>query len=516
MKKLLSLLLILTMLVPFAALAQEEHVSSKDTLVIAMSAEPGKLNPFYTDSATLKRTYVQIFDQLFNYDEVSANIVNNAVESYAFDEGYTGITLTLRKDIVFHNGVPATAEDLKYTFKYLSENSLGRTMDYINFDDVTIVDEYSVHVGLNYSYSALLDCLVKVSLICKSASEEMGDEYDRAPIGSGPYKFASWVSGDRIVLEANEDYWKYKPAIKNIIIRIITEQAVQYIELITGGIDVAMDPLPADVLDVMENGDGSLEVVNGGQVALYFINLNYNSDNEAMKNKTVRQAIAYAINHEDIATVFGSGMTKPAYSQLPSGVFGYNEAYNENPRYPYDPEKAMEMLAEAGYGDGLTLRMINNSNAVFGSIAEVLQNQLAKVGITLEINTYDSATAADMQENGNDYDILINLVNINGDPIVSPFGTHFDPTKGILGGRNKSKNFEDPDTEKVSGLLLQLKQSFDKDERYEITQAIMDEMLEYCWFIPVFETGVFALQVSNLKDYMKVVNYDFFGPAYFE
>ena len=516
MKKLLSFFLILAMLVPFAATAQDVHTSSKDTLVIAMSSEPGKLNPFYTDSATLKRTYVQIFDQLFNYDEVSANIVCNAVESYTFDEGYTGITLKLRPDIVFHNGVPATSEDLAYTFKYLSENSLGKTMDYINFEDVTIVDEYTVHVGLKYPYSALLDCLVKVSLICKSAAEEMGESYERAPIGSGPYKFVSWVAGDRIMLEANQDYWKYTPAIKNLIIRIITEQAVQYIELMTGGIDVAMDPLPADVLDVIEHGDGSIEAVNGGQVAIYFINLNYNSDNEAMKNKTVRQAISYAINHDDIATVFGAGMAKSSYSLLPSGVFGYNAEYDANPAYPYDPAKAIELLKEAGYGDGLTLRMINNSNAVFGSIAEVLQNQLAQVGITLDIKTYDSATAADMQENGNDYDILINMVNINGDPIVSPLGTHYDPTKGIMGGRNKSKNANDPDTAVVNDLILQLKQTFDTDARYQIIQDIMKEMMEYCWYIPVFETGVYALEVSNLENYMKVVNYDFFGPAYFE
>lgn len=107
-------------------------------MTIAMSSEPASLNPFYTDSASLKRIYVQVFDQLFNYNEKSENIVCNAVESYQFDEDFMGITLTLRKDIVFHNGTPATSKDLQYTFKYLSQNSLGKTMDYINFNDVTI------------------------------------------------------------------------------------------------------------------------------------------------------------------------------------------------------------------------------------------------------------------------------------------------------------------------------------------------------------------------------------------
>ncbi len=514
MKRVLCVLMVLVMLLGISAAAESLPSSTKDTLVIAMQSDVASLNPFYTDSATLKRIYVQVFDQLFNYQEKSENIVCNAVESYAFDEDYMGISLTLRKDIVFHNGTPATSKDLQYTFEYLRNNSLGKTMDYINFDDVTIVDDYTVHVGLNYKYSALLDCLVKVSLIPKDACEEMGDAYARAPIGSGPYKFKNWVAGDRIELVANENYWKYQPPIKNIIVRIITEKAVQYIELLTGGIDVAMDPLPADVLDAITTKPEGIEVVNGGQVAIYFINFNYNSENEAMKNKQVRQAISYAINHEDAAAVFGAGMTAPSYSLLPSGVFGYNAEYDKNPRYPYDPEKAKEMLAEAGYGDGLTLRVI--CSPMYSSIAEVVQNQLAKVGVTLDIKTYDEATAADMQENGNDYDLNFGMVNINGDPIVSPFGTHFDPDKGVMGGRNKSKNAADPDTAKVKELLLQLKQTFDFDERYAIMQDIMDEMMEYCWVMPVFETGVYALKNTHLQNYMKVVNYDFFGPAYFD
>ena len=514
MKKFLTMFLCLVVMLSTCAVADTVPKSSRDTLTIAMSSEPASLNPFYTDSAYLKRIYVQVFDQLFNYNEKSENIVCNAVESYQYDEDFMGITLTLRKDIVFHNGTPATSKDLQYTFKYLSQNSLGKTMDYINFNDVTIVDDYTVHVGMNYPYSALLVCLVKVSLIPMDACEEMGDDFGRAPVGSGPYKFVSWTAGDRIVLKANDNYWKYTVPIKNLIVRIITEKAVQYIELLTGGIDVAMDPLPADVLDVIQNKPAGIEVVDGGQVAIYFINLNYNSSFKAMKNKQVRQAIAYAINHEDVAAVFGANMTAPSYSLLPSGVFGYNEAYDQNPRYPYDPEKAKAMLADAGYADGMTLRVI--CEPTYSEIAEVVQNQLAKVGVTLNIVTYDSATAADMQENGNDYDLNFGMVNINGDPIVSPFGTHFDPSKGVMGGRNKSKNNEDPDTARVKELLLQLKQTFDYDARYAAMQDIMEEMLEYCWVIPVFETGVYALQSDALENYMKVVNYDFFGPAYFK
>ena len=516
MKRIVTLLLSLALLLMPFAIADEGHTSSRDTLTIAGSSEPGSLNPFYTDGANLKRAYVQIFDQLFNYNEVSANIVPNAVESYEFDEDYLGITMKLREDIVFHNGVPATSEDLAYTFKYLSQNSLGLTMDYINFDDVTIIDEYTVHIGMNYAYSAMLDSMVKVSLIPKGAAEELGDDFGRNPVGSGPYKFVSWTPGDRIVMVANENYWKYQVPIKNLVYRFITERAVMYIELLTGGIDVALDPLAADVAEVMEGGNPDFEVVNGGNVSIYWVIMNYNSENEAMKNKNVRQAIAYAVNHEDLAAIYSTSLAKPVYSHLPSGVFGYNPEYDENPRYPYDPDKAKEILAAEGYGDGLTLRMITESSEVYQQQAEVLQNQLAKVGITLDIHTYDAATAADMTEKGNDYDITIGMVNINGDPVVSPFGTHYDPTKGVLGGRNKAKNAEDPNAARLNEYIQELKETFDYDARYAVVQKITDEMLENCWHIPTFQTSVFALKTVALQNYMKVVNYDFFGPSYFK
>ena len=115
-----------------------------------------------------------------------------------------------------------------------------------------------------------------------------------------------------------------------------------YIELLTGGIDVALDPLAADVAEVMEGGNPDFEVVNGGNVSIYWVIMNYNSENEAMKNKNVRQAIAYAVNHEDLAAIYSTSLAKPVYSHLPSGVFGYNPEYDENPRYPYDPDKAKD------------------------------------------------------------------------------------------------------------------------------------------------------------------------------
>ena len=494
-----------------------QAVSSKDTIIMASNVEPATLDPSGLDSASIKRVYCQVFDQLFRYDGSSANIVPYAVESYEMDEDNLGITLHLRKDIVFHNGDKADADDLVFTFAHYKGSSIGSTLDFINFDDVTKTDDYSVHVGLNYSFGALLDSLVKVSLFSERATTEKGEKFGQEPVGSGPYKFVKWVSGDNITLEANEDYWNGAPAIKNMIIRLISEQSVQMIELEAGTIDVALDPLNSDVADLLNKGSENLKVNSGGEVVVVFMACNYESESGIMKDKRVRQAIAYAINTEDVAAVAYDGTGKGATGLIPPGVMGYDESLKENSVLTTaDVDKAKALLAEAGYPDGLTLTMVNANVITYTRAAEVIQNQLAKIGITLDITTYDDATSSSMQEGDFKEDLCIRLVNINGDPIVSPYGTHFEPAKGVVGGRNVSKNANDPETEELQKTIDELKVTFDQDKKEELLKEAQKICNENMWWIPLCFASLNEIQNTSLKGNMKVVNYEYMNKAYFE
>ncbi|WP_215697518.1 ABC transporter substrate-binding protein [Clostridium sp. MCC353] len=492
-------------------------VSAKDTIIMASNVEPATLDPSGLDSASIKRVYCQVFDQLFRYDGSSANIVPYAVESYEMDDDNLGITLHLRKDIVFHNGDKADADDLVFTLAHYKGSSIGATLDFINFDDVTKTDDYSVHVGLNYSFGALLDSLVKVSLFSESATTEKGGKFGQEPVGSGPYKFVKWVSGDNITLEANEDYWNGAPAIKNMIIRLISEQSVQMIELEAGTIDVALDPLNSDVADLLSKGSETLKVNSGGEVVVLFMACNYESESGIMKDKRVRQAIAYAINTEDVAAVAYDGTGKGATGLIPPGVLGYDESLKEGSVLTAsDIDKAKALLSEAGYPDGVTLTMVNANVITYTRAAEVIQNQLAKIGITLDITTYDDATASSMQEGDFKEDLCIRLVNINGDPIVSPYGTHFEPAKGVVGGRNVAKNANDPETEELQKTIDELKVTFEPDKKVELLKEAQKICNENMWWIPLSFASLNEIQNTSLKGNMKVVNYEYMNKAYFE
>lgn len=496
---------------------QGETVSSKDTIIMASNVEPATLDPSGLDSAAIKRIYCQVFDQLFRYDGTSAKIVPYVVESYEMDDDNMGITLNLRQDIVFHNGDKADADDLVFTFSHYKGSSIGATLDFINFDDVEKTGDYSVHVGLNYPFGALLDSLVKVSLFSESGTTEKGDNFGQDPIGSGPYKFVEWVSGDNITLVANEDYWNGAPAIKNMIVRLISEQSVQMIELQAGTIDVALDPLNSDVADLLSQGSENLKVNSGGEVVVLFMACNYEPESGIMKDKRVRQAIAYALNTDDIASVAYDGTGKGATGLIPPGVLGYDETLrNDSVLTASNVEKAKELLAEAGYADGLTLTMVNANVITYTRAAEVIQNQLGQIGITLDITTYDDATASSIQEGDFKADLCIRLVNINGDPIVSPYGTHFEPQKGVVGGRNVAKNANDPDTEELQKTIDELKVTFDPDKKVELLKEAQKICNENMWWIPLSFASLNEIQTTSLKGNMKVVNYEYMNKAYFE
>src|SRR5690606_29697230 len=204
-------------------------------------------------------------------------------------------------------------------------------------------------------------------------------------VGTGPFKFVEWIEGERIVLERNDDYWNGPAGVDEVVFRGITEPTARMAELQAGTIDIAV-LLSADDLQTVESDSNLVAAIPETELNVGYIAMH--QDTEPLGNLLVRQAIAHAIDREAIIDAFYGGLGKAATSFIPSTMFGQGDGWP----YDYDPERAMELLAEAGYADGFSTEFwyMPVSRPYYPApqpIAETIATYLADVGIEVELMT---------------------------------------------------------------------------------------------------------------------------------
>ena len=236
MKKKLHLLImaVLSVLLFVSCGGEKETKSSKgevrDTLIVANGADAKSLDPHATNDAPSSKVTVQIYDRLVDQDD-NMNVVPALAESWEQPDGVTTI-FHLRKGVKFHNGEPLTAKDVKFSLDRMkSSPQVSHIIG--TLDRVEIIDDYTVKVITKQPFGALLSHLSHptAAILNEKAVKEYGDSYGQHPVGTGPYKFISWASGDRIILEANPDYFMGETPIKNVIIRAISEAIIELSDL---------------------------------------------------------------------------------------------------------------------------------------------------------------------------------------------------------------------------------------------------------------------------------------------
>jgi ABC-type transport system substrate-binding protein len=267
-----------------------------------------------------------------------------------------------------------------------------------------------------------------------------GDLIDK-PIGTGPYKLEAWERGNQIVLTANEDYWGDAPLAKTVVFRWSTEPAQRLVELESGAADGIDNVGVEDVEKVRGNSD--LQLIERDPLNVFYVG--FNRDKAPFDNELVRQAVGYAIDRDRIVENFYGPGSIAATQFLPPDIFGYTEGFQD---FTYDPEKAKELLAEAGLADGfetaLSLRDVSRgylSQAV--PVATDIQAQLAEVGIKINIDVQESTTFLDNADAGNlglhmlgwgaDYPDATNFLDFHFGQGASPqFGAGFEEIWALL------------------------------------------------------------------------------------
>ena len=325
-----------------------EGNKTKDTLIIGHWSDPPSLDPNNALNDCSMRVTTNVFDTLVRMD---AHFTPQPciAESWEISDNQMEYTFKIRNDVKFHNGDLLTVDDVVFSIDR-GINSPKASPSFSHVKSVEKVDDSHVKIILNAPYNQILACLALPfgPIMSKSYVETVGDEqFAREPMGTGPYKFVNWVRGEKVVLEANEDYFLGAPAIKHVEWVTIADTSAALLNLESSDIDAYCDIQTSDY--VLANANDNIKIVEGDALGYEFIE--FNTAKAPFDNVKVRQAIAYAVDKDAMLLGVNDNIGTKIDSVVLKDALGYTDKIAT---YEYNLEKAKALLAEAGYPDGFT------------------------------------------------------------------------------------------------------------------------------------------------------------------
>ncbi|NLT57566.1 MAG: ABC transporter substrate-binding protein [Clostridiales bacterium] len=392
--------------------AQEREI--KDTINIALAYDITSIDPHVGKEMRACIISQQIFDTLVEWDP-QGGIGSTILPCLATEWEYlsdTSVQFKLRQGVLFQDGNEMTAEDVKYSMeRCMASPQVGYNATWM--ESVDIVDEYTVVINTHEPYAPMLPALTitPFSIVSKAAASADEKNFGSNPIGTGRYKLVKYTSGEGAQLEAFEDCWRGAPKTKNLDMMIVTENAQRTILLETGEVDIAYEILPNDVAKVEANDALKMATTPGTKCYL----ANYNTLSKGpIGNKLVRQAIEACIDKQLLVDNVLYGYGTAAYNIVSPANVGY-QAVEERPQ---DLEKARALLTEAGYpGGGFSINLWLDTSNVWMQYAQIIQADLDKVGITLNIEAMESSALQSREANDKDnFDMSVRFMNsLTGD-----------------------------------------------------------------------------------------------------
>jgi len=359
-------------------------VSARDTIRIAIGIDLDTVDPHGQTTTLVYNVIRHVYETLLWFDDKGNVIPWLAVEWEVSSDGLE-YTFKLRKGVKFHDGVEFDAYAVKANFdRWINPTTRVPLRAHLGpINKTEIIDRYTVKVILKKPYAPFLRALANYLLICSpKVLEKFGNQTVTEPVGTGPFVFKKWEKGKEIVLERFEDYWSEKPKVKKLVWKIIPEAGTREAALLAGDVDFVFRPPASDVKMLDENPN--IKVLAPVTNRIIFVAINPRGP---LANPKVRQALNYAIDKEAIIknVLFGLGVI--ADSPVPPHFFGYHKM----PLYEYNPEKAKQLLAEAGYPEGFKIVLLHPTGRYTQDkqVAEAIQAYLMDIGLDVELRTMD-------------------------------------------------------------------------------------------------------------------------------
>ncbi len=476
-----------------------------DTLVMIIESSPANLDPRVGTDAQSERIYKLVFDSLVKRDD-HFNLKPWLAESWETPDALTYI-FHLRRDVRFHDGSPLTSRDVKWTFDSVMDGSLitAKASTYKFVQSIEAPDPYTVIFHMKEPFATLLWNVSDgaMGIVPYGA----GKDFNRALIGSGPFKFVRSIQDSEVVVERNSAYWGEKPRIARVRFAVVPDVTTRALELRKGSVDLAINSLSADMVKTLAQDPQLVIQTKPGTVYTY---LAFNLRDPILKDVRVRQALAYAIDRRQIIHYLWRDLARPAPSILPTEHWAFAADVRQ---YPYDPAEANRILDAAGYakknGVRFRLTMKTSTEETTRLLAVVLQQQLRDVGIALDIRTFEFATFYSDVVKGAFQLYSLRWIGGNEDPDIFEHVFHsasFPPKRA-----NRSY-YVNP---KVDALIDRGRSEMDQSKRraiYAEVQQIVAEDLPYIHLFYLDNVVIHSRRVRNVV-LTPSGNYDFLRTA---
>ena len=473
---------------------ESEMMPMDNTFIFGRGGDSITLDPAQVVDGESAKVCDMVFDTLVQYRGSTTDIEPALAESW--ENSLDGLTWTfyLRQGVHFHDGTLFNADAAVFSLTR-SNAQTGSFFDQF-VSGIMALDAFTVQILLKTPYAPFLTTLASTenSIVSPTAVQHYGDDFSNNPVGTGPFKFVQWDKKDQIVLKANETHWSGSPSIDRLIFRSIPDNSERLMELQSGNLHAMEFPNPDEL--ALIQADPELELLM--QPSLNVGYLAMNMEKPPFDNLMVRLAIYHAINKKQIIEQLYQGTGIPAKNPIPPTLWSYDDSIED---YPYDPKRAKQLLAEAGYPNGFETTLwalpiprpyIPNGRA----LAELLQTDLRNIGIETTIVTHDWRTYIAKTEQG-EHDMAMLGWSASADP-----DNFLYYLLSIHTAQKPALNISFYRSDEMQDILDRARTSTDRSERIELymqAQAIFHRDVPWVPLVHAQRLLVINRKVKNLQ-----------------
>lgn len=432
------------------------------TLTVGLNGEIDKIDPHKSVTIVSFQVNQTMYESLVTANDKLDGVGPQLAESWTNPDDKTYL-FKLRKGVKFHNGKEFKAEDVVFSYNRIMAKETGspRVSDLSLIDKVEAQDEYTVKMTLKSAFAPILVKLENLRIMPKG-----DNDFDKTPIGTGPFQFVEWVSGQKITVKRFDSYWGGPAYLDQVVFRPIPEAATKLVELKTGNVDM-LNEVPFKDIKGLEK-EPNVQVYRTNSVVRD--HLGFNVTKKPFDNKLVRQAIAWTIDREAITQALMYGFAKPTNVSVPDNNWAFLTA--SKTAYGYDLKKAKDLLTQAGYPNGFEATIkVSPTYPEEVKMAELIQQSAAQIGVKINILQLEWSTWIKEVVSEKNFDMEIVLISggVDADDFLYQW-YHTGEGFNFLNFSNKQYD------ELVEKARLATKQAERQDLYGKAQQVLLDEM----------------------------------------